>query len=181
MSVTFVPVTTPEQQVQLAKMAHDIWHEYWPAHIGEAQTDYMVRKYQSLEAIVESMTEGDEPYEYWFVVSDAEDARGGAPTLPHVVGYTGGHNDAATGRYFISKIYLYAEERGKGYAGSIIDHYVALCRQRGFGAMYLTVNKYNELGTRAYFGRGFKVVDSVVTDIGEGFVMDDYIMEKTVE
>ena len=46
--------------------------------------------------------------------------------------------------------------------------------------MYLTVNKHNELGTRAYFAKGFEVIDSVETDIGEGFVMDDYIMEKRV-
>ena len=27
----------------LAEMAHDIWLEYWPAHIGADQTAYMVR------------------------------------------------------------------------------------------------------------------------------------------
>jgi hypothetical protein len=47
--------------------------------------------------------------------------------------------------------------------------------------MYLSVNKDNELGTRAYLGKGFKVVDSTVSDIGEGFVMDDYIMEKRLD
>lgn len=44
--------------------------------------------------------------------------------------------------------------------------------------MYLTVNKHNDLGTRAYKGKGFEVIDAVETNIGEGFVMDDYIMEK---
>ena len=48
---------------------------------------------------------------------------------------------------------------------------------RGFEAMYLTVNKYNELGIRAYEGTGFETIDSVETDIGGGFIMDDYIME----
>ena len=44
--------------------------------------------------------------------------------------------------------------------------------------MYLTVNKYNDLGIRAYKGTGFEVVDAVETPIGNGFIMDDYIMEK---
>ena len=44
--------------------------------------------------------------------------------------------------------------------------------------MYLTVNKGNDLGIRAYKGTGFQIVEAVVTDIGEGFVMDDYVMEK---
>ena len=47
--------------------------------------------------------------------------------------------------------------------------------------MYLTVNKYNEHAIDVYKHYGFKIVDSVVTDIGNGFVMDDYIMYKNKE
>ena len=47
--------------------------------------------------------------------------------------------------------------------------------------MYLTVNKGNDLGVRAYRGNGFSVIDAVETDIGQGFIMDDYIMEKCVK
>jgi hypothetical protein len=46
--------------------------------------------------------------------------------------------------------------------------------------MYLTVNKYNELAKRAYLAKGFVIVDATVQDIGHGFVMDDYIMEKAL-
>ena len=46
--------------------------------------------------------------------------------------------------------------------------------------MYLTVNKGNELGIRAYEGNGFETMDAVEADIGSGFIMDDYIMEKRV-
>lgn len=177
MSTTFIPVTTAEDQERLADLAHDIWFEYWPALIGESQTAYMVDQFQSLDAIRRDMAL-DEPYEYWFIVSDAEDARGGAACEPHIVGYTGGHEEKATNRFFISKIYLLADERGKGYASKVIAFYEELCRNRGFDAMYLTVNKHNELGIRAYKGKGFKTIDAVQTDIGEGYIMDDYIMEK---
>ena len=180
MAVSFVPVSTPEDQERLAELAGRIWREYWPAIIGEAQTEYMVAHFQSLEAIRRDMAKADEPYEYWFVVSDAKDAHGGDVCEPHVVGYTGGHHEAATNRFFISKIYLLAEERGKGYAGKVIAFYEDLCRARGLSAMYLTVNKYNELGIRAYRGKGFATIDAVETAIGEGFIMDDYIMEKQV-
>ena len=47
--------------------------------------------------------------------------------------------------------------------------------------MYLTVNKGNDLGIRAYLGTGFRTIDAVETDIGNGFIMDDYIMEKRIE
>ena len=168
MSVSFEPVTRQDEIEDLAAMANAIWHEYWPALIGEAQTDYMVDNFQSLEAFVRDMSEN--AYEYWFLVDDAGNR----------VGYTGGHVEPETNRFFISKIYLLSDARGKGYARATVNFYDTLCKNRGLDAMYLTVNKYNELGVRAYKGTGFEIIDAVETDIGEGFIMDDYIMERPV-
>ena len=98
-----------------------------------------------------------------------------------IAGYTGGRVEPETNRFFISKVYLRAEERGKGFASRVIAFYERLCLERGLDAMYLTVNKQNDLGIRAYLGKGFETIDAVETDIGNGFVMDDYIMEKHVE
>ena len=168
-TVQFKPVTTDAELEELAALAKEIWFEYWPALIGLEQTRYMVERFQSPEAIARDRAE--HAYEYWFVC-DAQDG--------HVVGYTGGHEEPETNRFFISKIYLKAPERGRHFASRIIEFYEELCRARGLDAMYLTVNKHNELGCRAYTAKGFQVIDAVETDIGEGFIMDDYIMEKRV-
>ena len=170
MTIEFVPVETPEDRAALAALASEIWHEYWPALIGEAQTDYMVERFQSLAAIERDMAE--HVYEYWFLQAE-DDGR--------IVGYTGGHVEVQTNRFFISKIYLLAEERGRGFAKETVRFYEGLCRERNLEAMYLTVNKGNDLGIRAYLGTGFRTIDAVETDIGNGFIMDDYIMEKRIE
>ena len=91
-----------------------------------------------------------------------------------------GASEPETNRFFISKIYLRAEERGHGFASQTIRFYEDLCRARGLAALYLTVNKHNDLGVRAYRGKGFETIDSVETDIGQGFIMDDFIMEKRI-
>ena len=167
MGIAFVPIKSEEDQRHLAALADHIWHEYWPNLIGQAQTDYMVEQFQSLEAIERDMRE--HAYEYWFL-RDEDDG--------DIVGYTGGHMEPETNRFFISKIYLLASERGKGFARRTIEFYENLCQARGLEAMYLTVNKGNDLGVRAYQGTGFITIDSVETDIGQGFIMDDFIMEK---
>ena len=169
MSIAFDPVRTADDRQRLAALADEIWHEYWPALIGDAQTDYMVENFQSLEAIERDMRE--HAYEYWFM--RAEDNG-------RIAGYTGGCVEPETNRFFISKIYLRAEERGHGFASQTIRFYEDLCRARGLAAMYLTVNKHNDLGVRAYRGKGFETIDSVETDIGQGFIMDDFIMEKRI-
>ncbi len=188
MALNFIPVTSDEQLEQLAQVASDIWHEYWPAIIGEEQTTYMVEMFHAPELLRHEIEHDN--YRFWFL----EDQEG---TL---VGYTGAAVEELTGdnehdraithsvkvnqlwpkRLFISKIYLYARERGKHYASRVIDFYEDLCRAEGLPAMYLTVNRGNELALRAYAGRGFSVVDEMDNDIGEGYVMNDFAMAKEV-
>lgn len=161
---------TEEGTEELAELASAIWHEYWPALIGAAQTDYMVEQFQSLPAIERDMRE--HAYEYWFIHAGDDD---------RVVGYTGGHVEPETNRFFISKIYLLKEHRGEGLCSATIRFYERLARERGLDALYLTVNKHNEMAIRAYKAKGFEVIDAVETDIGDGYIMDDYIMEKKLQ
>ena len=163
----FIPVITQEALADLAVVAHDIWHEYWPDHIGLEQTSYMVERFQSEEVLTHDIQ--DKGYVYWLLQSEGR-----------TVGYTGGKIEEETERFFLSKLYLYAEERGKGFASEAIRFYELFCRENGLKSMYLTVNKGNELAMRAYLGKGFEVIDAVETDIGGGFIMDDFIMEKVV-
>ena len=181
-------VETDEDIATAARVAGEIWHDYWPPIIGPAQTDYMVSTMQSLEAIEHDIRE--KGYRY-YLLRDGSGA---------IVGYTAalvedftddpdnprawahGHAiaDRTLCRLFISKIYLYAAERGKHYASRMIEFYEQLCRDERLDAMYLTVNIHNELGIRAYLGRGFEVIEDVAAPIGEGFIMDDHIMAKVV-
>lgn len=221
MSVSFRQVERDEEVEALAHMAYVIWNEYWPALIGQEQTDYMVEKFQSLNAFRTDIA--DNGYEYWFIMdrenatpreldqathgadihdegnpapagaddaveSDrdgelARDAEGFARTAakPRIIGYTGGHVEQDTNRFFISKIYLLKEHRGRGLIGSVVRFYERIARERGLDALYLTVNKQNKMAIRAYEKHGFEIIDAVETDIGEGFVMDDYIMEKKLK
>ena len=124
MSIAFDAVRTADDRQRLAALADEIWHEYWPALIGDAQTDYMVENFQSLGAIERDLRE--HAYEYWFLRAEADG---------RIVGYTGGRAEPETNRYFISKVYLQAEERGKGFASQAIAFYERLCHERGLEAM----------------------------------------------
>ncbi len=47
-------------------------------------------------------------------------------------------------------------------------------------SLYLQVNKYNHGSVAAYLRTGFAIARTVKVDIGNGFFMDDYVMEKNV-
>ena len=55
-----------------------------------------------------------------------------------------------------------------------------LCQKRGLSSIWLTCNKYNTNTLAVYHHLGFETVRSQVADIGNGYVMDDYILECRV-
>ena len=164
-TVRRVSVRTPGQIGKLAVLADEIWHEYFSALLPAAQIDYMVAKFQSAEAITAQIA--DEGYEYYFI--DANDSN---------VGYIGLR--PGDGKMMLSKIYVHASHRGKGYAREAFTFIENLCLCRRLSAVWLTVNRHNSDSIAIYKKRGFAVVREQVVDIGGGFVMDDFVMEKPV-
>jgi len=62
----------------------------------------------------------------------------------------------------------------------LADRYAApLTHTHGTPVLRLQVNRGNTQAIRAYEKYGFRIVESRVFDIGEGFVMDDHVMELT--
>ena len=84
---------------------------------------------------------------------------------------------ALEGRLFLSKVYLLHEVRGQGRFRQMLEYLRGLCREVGARTIWLTVNRRNERAIGAYRRTGFREVRAQVTDIGGGYVMDDYVME----
>lgn len=163
--VVFEPVATPGEIARVAAMADTIWHEYFVPIIGEAQVDYMLKKFQSVPAITRQIQ--SESMEYFSIVRQGE-----------MVGYTAIRQDAQA--LFLSKLYIQKSCRGQGIARSTLAFLEKRCRREGLGRIWLTVNRHNAPTIAAYRALGFTVAREEAADIGGGFVMDDYIMEKPV-
>ncbi len=148
----------------VAALATEIWHEFFPKILTAGQIDYMVEKFQSAPAMREQLRGG---YRYYAV------RRGG-----ELIGYIGVQPQEE--RLFLSKIYLRKDCRGHGYGRQMLDFVVALARELGETAVYLTVNRFNDSSIAVYLRTGFTVIDQTVTDIGHGYVMDDFIMQLSV-
>jgi GNAT superfamily N-acetyltransferase len=166
-TLQFVPVRTPEQLDIVAALAHEIWYEFYVPLIGRAQVDYMVGKFQNAAAMQSQIDQG---YEY-FLVQQAD--TGG---LVRNIGYCA-WQEQADGALFLSKFYLHKNARGAGTGRKCMEFIEELARRRGLSLLWLTVNKGNP-SVQAYQRLGFRVAADLVMDIGGGFVMDDYRMEK---
>jgi len=124
----------------------------------------MLDKFQSRKAITAQISEG---YEYFLVVCN-DDYSGYAALAPE--------NQPST--ILLSKIYLKKSSRGLGIGREMIRFLENICKQRNFKRIRLTVNKNNSSSIAFYERNGFINKGGAVKDIGNGYVMDDYIMEK---
>ena len=70
--------------------------------------------------------------------------------------------------------------RGEGVGQNLLDFIEAKCKSDGFDLIWLTVNRGNTGPIDWYKHRGFRIVKEIDMDIGEGFIMDDYVMEKPI-
>ncbi len=68
----------------------------------------------------------------------------------------------------------------KGRSFSPFGCLSGLAAGKGICLIVPTVNKNNSLAIRAYEKLGFENLGSIVADIGNGFVIDDYRMEKRI-
>ncbi|HEY0943142.1 MAG TPA: GNAT family N-acetyltransferase [Steroidobacter sp.] len=167
--LSFVPVTSSEQVAAVAALAHEIWYEFYVPLIGRAQVDYMVQKFQNAPAIRAQIDQG---YEYFLVRRTAA----GGPASD--IGYCAVQQQPGRG-LFLSKFYLLHAARGAGTGRRCMEFIEGLARQRELSLLWLTVNKGNP-SVQAYQRLGFRIAAELVMDIGGGFVMDDYRMEKTL-
>ena len=166
MKLEFLPVKDPDQIAKLAALAEEIWREHFTPLLEPGQVDYMLEKFQSVPAMTEQLENGG--YQYYFLQAGGES-----------IGYTGVKPE--NGKLFLSKLYIRSQNRGKGYASQAFSFLEDLCRKEGLSAIWLTVNRHNEVPIAVYRKKGFVTVREQVADIGSGYVMDDYIMEKTIQ
>jgi len=160
------PVQTTEQIQEAANLAETIWTEHYTSLIGSAQVAYMIEKFQSVPAITDQIKQG---YRYYLMKCDGIS-----------VGYTAILSQPMEKSLFLSKIYVEKSCRGRHSTSQTVAFLKEICRKEGLKKIWLTVNKGNHSSIAVYEHLGFSKVRAAVTDIGEGYVMDDYIMEATI-
>lgn len=152
-------VTSSKEIQVLDQVIQEIWPEVYTPIIGAAQVAYMLRTFQSKEKIEEDLKAGMHYFLLW------------SENKP--VGYTAYMNKP--NQIYLSKLYLHKDLRGQGYASQVFAWYEELAKGK---TLRLNVNKYNKQAIAVYETRGFKRVEACQIDIGESYIMDDYVYEK---
>ncbi|MFH6989932.1 GNAT family N-acetyltransferase [Flavobacterium collinsii] len=162
-------ITISEAAISDIKQIQKIVHITWPITYGEILTKeqlaYMLDLFYSDEALTGQLVKKEQ----LFYMIDEEETN---------IGFIGiEHNYKGKAVTKIHKIYLLPETQGKGIGKRVIEEIEKLGLEYNSQALSLNVNRFNTaLGF--YKKIGFEIIGEVDLDIGNGYLMEDYVMEK---
>ncbi len=185
----------------IAELARVVWRTCYPGIITHEQIDYMLAQMYALDVLRDEIRSQRIRYDLLFV--DGKPAGfasygpvAATPRRPfgnHTPFEPGGNSPGAHStlgdeasppptnpvfEFKLHKLYLLPELHGRGLGSRLLQHVEHEVRVGGGCRLILTVNKRNARAIAAYRRNGFGIAECVVTDIGGGFVMDDYVMAK---
>jgi diamine N-acetyltransferase len=144
-------------------LAQSIWREAFKKMLSAQQMAFMLDKMYSSETIKQELALGY----CWDLIQLDQTSRG---YMSYYV------LDDSTIK--LSKIYIRKGYRGKGVLENALERVSEFARAHKRTSLLLTVNKNNARAIKAYTKNNFEIVDGIILEIGNGFVMDDYIMKK---
>lgn len=149
----------------IQQLANDIWPKVYASIISVQQIEYMLDMMYNKQTLEQQIQEG---YQYFILFDD---------NLPQ--GFSSTSATANKHIFKLHKLYVQPQHHKKGFGKALLQQVEQYCLLNQATHLQLQVNKKNP-AVEFYFKIGFTLHNSLVFDIGNGFVMDDYILQKAL-
>ncbi|HEU0226533.1 MAG TPA: GNAT family N-acetyltransferase [Arachidicoccus soli] len=140
----------------------------WPITYGKilsnVQINYMLEKIYANDSLTEQMNNG---HHFYLLMEDSV-----------AIGFIDVEKISKK-KTKLHKIYLLPDHQGKNYGKVLMGFAIEKAKENNSDSLQLNVNRYN-LALNFYLKQGFKIVEEVDIPIGNGYFMNDYIMEKAL-
>ncbi len=156
-----------DKQINIVEcLASQIWREYFGPMFEADTLDYVIQVMQSKPAILSQISEG---YLYYLIQPEND-----------AIGYFSICTSEKDDEIQLSKLYLLSTERSRGIGKQVIASLEKTAREQGISKIALSVFEKNTESFKKYKNMGFRRTGSLDRDIGNGIVIHNYTMEKTV-
>ena len=162
-----IKYNTDDNFTSIRAIAEEVWPIAYGAILSQAQLDYMMEMMYSIPSLQKQANEKDN---HFILAMENENTVGFAAYEFNYDGKT---------KTKIHKIYILSNQQGKGIGRILIDYITNQARQNRQEALLLNVNK-NNVAQHFYKKMGFEISYEEVIDIGNGYVMDDFVMEISI-
>ena len=160
-----IQVTKDQLQI-IQDLAYKIWPDAYAEILSEVQLDYMLENFYSICSLESQFNSG---HVFLLVEENGQ-----------YLGFASYEIDCKTeGKTKLHKIYILPNLQGRGVGKILLDEIENRARQLNNKYLFLNVNKFNK-AQNFYKKHGFIITQEEVISIGQGYVMDDYVMEKVL-
>lgn len=160
--ITIIPAK-PQDLIHVQSIAQQTWPDTFGKILSKPQIEYMLSLMYSLETLEKQMDEG---YQFFLTEEDGKK-----------LGFAGIEVNNEPNKTKIHKIYILPTAQGKGIGKKLIQEIKDIALANDQTRLLLNVNKYNQGAIAFYEYLGFKKIKEEVIDIGNGYVMDDFVFE----
>lgn len=146
----------------IRKIAADTWPVAYGSILSREQLDYMLEKMYSIQSLEAQMKEG-----HHFYIAMLNDEPGGFAAFSRIEGDI----------FKLQKLYVLPTIQKTGLGLELLKTVEAAARNMGCTRLQLNVNRNNNAKS-FYEKNSFTVIREEDIDIGRGYFMNDFIMEK---
>ncbi len=154
--------TTTADIPLIRELTFNVWPQTYRSILTSEQIDYMLEMMYSPSSLEKQMQDGC----IFIIVYNDEEPVGFAS-------YQLLDNNVAK----LHKIYVLPSQQGKGTGNYLLDYIIKGVKELGTASLQLQVNRNNK-AKAFYEKKGFVVIQETDFDIGNGYYMNDYVMEK---
>ena len=148
----------------IKELAEVLWPATFSPILSDKQIEYMMKMMYSHDSLKKQMDSG---HQYVIAIENGVN-----------IGYVSfevNHNN--TKKTKIHKLYILPQHQRKGAGKIIIEHVAKEAVKSKNNSLFLNVNKHNQSAIDFYKKHHFFLIKKEVIDIGNGFIMDDFVFE----
>jgi len=145
----------------IREIANITWPVAYGSYISQAQLDYMLDMMYSDNSLLEQMNKGHQ-----FYIAEHQNTPIGFASV----------SKEEENACKLNKLYVLPTAQKTGAGKALLHKTIEYAIGYAANCLYLQVNKQNN-AQHFYSKHGFTVRESSILEIGNGYIMDDYIME----
>jgi diamine N-acetyltransferase len=153
---------TEKDILTIRRICFEVWPQTYQNIISGAQIDYMLAMMYSADAIKKQLKE--DGCIFLIASKNGKD-----------LGFASFSETDEKQIFKLHKLYLSKKYQGLGLGKELLNEVLLQAKQSGGLAIILQVNKFNTT-KNFYLKNGFEVLREAAFDIGNNFIMDDYVM-----
>jgi ribosomal protein S18 acetylase RimI-like enzyme len=161
-----ISVATKNQLPIIQELTYKIWPIAYGEILSDEQLEYMLNKFYEISYLEKQLENGQV-----FLLAQENGIYFGFASYEL--------NCDNSNKTKIHKLYVLTQSQGKGLGKQLTEKIIDIAKLNQNNGVFLNVNRFNK-ALHFYEKMGFQNVKTIDVEIGNGYLMEDYIMEKTI-